>query len=195
MSMENMQGETFDQKRSVRTTLQVCYTLYSLSLILGGLPTVSFFIFSGHRLYFLFGIVAAVVATIIAYTQGGDAEDYPTLKEHFAWQINTFWGLLALGIVGCLPWWWDALSTASIIPSVAGWCWGLYRVIKGWLYLSSNKSLYGDTAPRMAQQSSSAQARSDDRPGQAAPGPRFCVKCGNPLEPNSSFCSNCGNKI
>lgn len=170
MSMETP-GETYDQERGVRTTLQVCYILYGLSYILGG--------------------VTAIIAIIIDYVKKDDAEAYPTLKEHFTWQINTFWGLLVLGVLGCLL----LLVGIGFIILFAGWCWGMYRAIKGWIYLSSGKSLYGPPAPQTAQQQQPVQGRPAGRPGPMGAGPHFCGNCGSPLDPDSAFCSNCGKRI
>lgn len=173
MSMETIPGEAYDQERGVRTTLQVCYILYGLSYVLGGVP--------------------AIIAIIIDYIKKDDAENYPTLRQHFTWQINTFWGLLALGVVGCLL----LLVGIGFIILFAGWCWGMYRAIKGWIYLSGGRSLYGDSVASQSAQhcSPSTQGRPAYRPGATPAGPRFCVNCGSQLEPDSAFCSNCGKKI
>jgi uncharacterized membrane protein len=63
------------------------------------------------------------------------------LDSHFSWQIRTFWyALLWLAIGGVL-----FLTVVGITFAVVLWfatgIWVLYRIIRGWLALTSTKEL------------------------------------------------------
>jgi uncharacterized membrane protein len=85
------------------------------------------------------GWLTAVIAVIIAYVLRSDARG-TVLESHYAWQIRTFWwgllwtalgGLLFILVIGML-------GPSYIIWAVA-WLWGLYRVLKGWIKLASER--------------------------------------------------------
>jgi uncharacterized membrane protein len=87
------------------------------------------------------------------------------LESHFEWQIKTFWYCIFMGVIATvfiflgLPAGFAALATNDAASSfsllslsgllvLAGclfWffivCWHLYRIIRGWLALSSKKSV------------------------------------------------------
>ena len=82
----------------------------------------------------------SIIAVIINYVKRGDVRG-TWLDSHFGWQIRTFWyavlwvvlaGLLILTFVG-IPLAWVLLVAVGI--------WVLYRIIRGWLALSSQKEL------------------------------------------------------
>jgi len=105
-------------EEGLRKTLYLCYALYGLSYVFGGLP--------------------AIVAIIINYIKRRDAEKYPLLAAHFTWQKNTFWAGLVIGIVGLFTFF--LLIGFPII--IGGGVWMLYRSIKGWIFLAEGKQLY-----------------------------------------------------
>lgn len=165
----HMHGGFDMRERSLSSTLSLCYILYGLSYVFGGLP--------------------AIIAIIVDYVKKDDAIGYPIFEEHFQWQINTFWGLIALGIIGLITF----LAGIGILILIFGFFWGLYRAIKGWIYLSDGRSLYGNPqAAPQAPQAPYAQPQSDFQPGATR---RFCTKCGGQLEADAAFCSNCGAKL
>ncbi|SNS16867.1 Uncharacterized membrane protein [Humidesulfovibrio mexicanus] len=170
MHSSNMQmhGAYDMRENGLRKTLQLCYALFGLGYVCGGIP--------------------AIVAVIIDYIKKDDAIGYPLLQEHFRWQINTFWVQLGIGIVGAMT----LLFVIGFPILIIGFCWGLYRAIKGWIYLSDGRSLYGYSQPGAPTQTPYAQPQ---QTVQANAGKRFCTSCGGQLEPDAAFCSNCGAKL
>jgi uncharacterized membrane protein len=105
-----------------------------------------------------------LLAIIINYVKRGDAQG-TWLESHFEWQINTFWYGIFMAVIATvliilgLPAGFAALTTNDVASSfsllslsglliLAGglfWffivCWHLYRIIRGWLALSSQKSV------------------------------------------------------
>ena len=105
-----------------------------------------------------------LLAIIINYVKQGDAQG-TWLESHFEWQINTFWYGIFMAVIATvliilgLPAGFAALTTNDVASSfsllslsglliLAGglfWffivCWHLYRIIRGWLALSSQKSV------------------------------------------------------
>jgi uncharacterized membrane protein len=82
----------------------------------------------------------SIIAVILNYIKRGDVRG-TYLDSHFGWQIRTFWYalvwvvlgiLLILTIIG-LPFGWMVLFGAGI--------WVLYRIIRGWLALTSEKPM------------------------------------------------------
>jgi uncharacterized membrane protein len=105
-----------------------------------------------------------LIAIIINYVKRGDAQG-TWLESHFDWQINTFWYLIIMGIIATififlgLPAGFAALTVDSAessfsLFSLSGllifagallwfflFFWHLYRIIRGWVALASNKSV------------------------------------------------------
>lgn len=120
----------------------VTYALYLLSFFTAGLTW--------------------LVAIIINYVKRSDAQG-TWLQSHFDWQINTFWYGIIMAIIATilifagLPTGFAALATEDPMSSfsllslsglliTAGgllWffviCWHLYRIIRGWLALTSRR--------------------------------------------------------
>lgn len=99
--------------------------LARLATIVYALQTASFF--------FPLTLFAAV---IVNYVRRDDARG-TWVESHFRWQIRTFWvtllgvvlgGLTAIFLVG-----WFILGAAAL--------WLIYRIVKGWLYLSEKRPL------------------------------------------------------
>lgn len=118
-----------------------------------GLVGLTHFIYGLHAFSALAGLFGAVfvvtafltgwpsiIAVILNYVKRDDVRG-TFLESHFRWQIRTFWFavmwavialLLFVTIVG-IPFSW-------IVAAVAG-VWILYRIVRGWLALVSEKPL------------------------------------------------------
>jgi uncharacterized membrane protein len=78
----------------------------------------------------------SIIAVILNYVKRSDVRG-TWLDSHFSWQIRTFWfALLWLLIGGVL-----ALLLVGFVILFAVGVWVLYRIIRGWLALSSQKTL------------------------------------------------------
>jgi uncharacterized membrane protein len=82
----------------------------------------------------------SIIAVILNYVKRSEVRG-TWLDSHFSWQIRTFWfALLWLAVGGVL------FATVIGIPfGVVLWLgtgiWVLYRIIRGWLALSSQKAM------------------------------------------------------
>lgn len=82
----------------------------------------------------------SIIAVILNYVKRSDVRG-TWLDSHFSWQIRTFWfALLWLAIGGIL-----FITVVGIPFALALWfitgIWVLYRIIRGWLALSSQTPL------------------------------------------------------
>jgi uncharacterized membrane protein len=82
----------------------------------------------------------SIIAVILNYVKRSEVRG-TWLDSHFSWQIRTFWyALLWLAIGGVL-----FVTVVGIPFAVVLWLatgiWVLYRIIRGWLALSSQKEL------------------------------------------------------
>ncbi len=86
------------------------------------------------------GIIMGItffIAVIINYVKRSDVEN-TWLASHFTWQIRTFWyGILWL-ILGGITFY----LIIGMIIAAAATIWIIYRVVKGWIYLSDHKPMY-----------------------------------------------------
>ena len=87
---------------------------------------VVFAVYILYALSYLFGFTY-LIGVIVAHIKRNDASQ-SWIRDHFTWQINTFWITIILGIVG----------VATMIFGI-GWfilmgsaVWNIYRIIKGW---------------------------------------------------------------
>jgi len=118
-----------------------------------GLVTLTHVIYALHAFSAITGMIGAalivtafltgwpsIIAVILNYVKRSDVRG-TWLDSHFSWQIRTFWfALLWLVIGGVL------FATVIGIPvAVIVWIgtgiWVLYRIIRGWLALLSQKTL------------------------------------------------------
>lgn len=82
----------------------------------------------------------SIIAVILNYVKRGEVRG-TWLDSHFSWQIRTFWlALLWLAIGAVL------FATVIGIPfAIVLWfatgVWVLYRIIRGWLGLTSSKAM------------------------------------------------------
>jgi uncharacterized membrane protein len=85
---------------------------------------------------FLAGGLTLFAGVIINYVRKEDVQG-TWLESHFRWQIRTFWYTLL----------WSAIGGITVIFLI-GWViltgamlWLIYRIVKGWLYLSENRAM------------------------------------------------------
>jgi uncharacterized membrane protein len=107
---------TPQQADANRNITHVIYALYAASLISG---------------------ITIIVAIILNYVKRDDVAG--TLYEsHFRWQIRTFWFSVLWGVLGGITF----LIFIGIVILVVAGLWFIYRIVKGWLYLSESKPMY-----------------------------------------------------
>jgi uncharacterized membrane protein len=118
-----------------------------------GLVTLAHVIYALHAFSALTGMLSpamvvtafltgwpSIIAVILNYVKRSEVRG-TWLDSHFSWQIRTFWfALLWLALGGV------AFLTVVGIPfAFVAWfatgIWVLYRIIRGWLALSSQKEL------------------------------------------------------
>ena len=118
-----------------------------------GLVTLAHVIYGLHAFSALTGLLSpamivtafltgwsSIIAVILNYVKRSDVRG-TWLDSHFAWQIRTFWYALLWLVVGGI-----LFATVVGIPfAVVLWLetgiWVLYRIIRGWLALSSRKPM------------------------------------------------------
>lgn len=116
------------------------YALHAISVLIGVITA------AGVLGSFLFGI-PSIIAVIMNYARRSEVHG-TWLESHFRWQIRTFWGAAAVGVVsfaisaplmlvliGFVLWW--ALVTLTGL-------WVLYRVVRGWLCLRDARAMYAN---------------------------------------------------
>ena len=82
----------------------------------------------------------SIIAVILNYVKRSEVRGI-WLDSHFSWQIRTFWyALLWLAVGGVLFVTVIGLPVAVVLWFGTG-IWVLYRIIRGWLALSSQKAL------------------------------------------------------
>lgn len=97
-----------------------------------------------HLIYLLFTIgffvpgIVSLVGIIVAYIKREDMQDYPVLSGHIRWLIRTFWYSILWVIVGLAT----LIIGVGFIILAATYIWHIYRIIKGWIWLNDNKSVY-----------------------------------------------------
>jgi len=119
------------------TLTHVVYALHAFSAITG-FTTAAFIVTA-----FLTGW-PSIIAVIINYVKRGDVRG-TFLDSHFSWQIRTFWWALLWFVLWALvsiPLW------ISLIGIPVSWglaivlgVWVVYRIVRGWLALLSQKPL------------------------------------------------------
>jgi uncharacterized membrane protein len=118
-----------------------------------GLITLTHVIYALHAFSALTGILSSalvvtaflsgwpsIIAVILNYVKRSDVRG-TWLDSHFSWQIRTFWFALLWLLVGAV-----LFATVIGIPVafvlwIATGLWVLYRIIRGWLALTSRKTL------------------------------------------------------
>ena len=118
-----------------------------------GLVTLTHVIYGLHAFSVLTGMLSpamiltafltgwpSIIAVILNYVKRGEVRG-TWLDSHFSWQIRTFWFALLWLAIGAV-----LFATVIGIPfAVVLWfatgIWVLYRIIRGWLALPSQKAL------------------------------------------------------
>jgi uncharacterized membrane protein len=118
-----------------------------------GLVTLAHVIYGLHAFSALTGLLSpamivtafltgwpSIIAVILNYVKRSDVRG-TWLDSHFSWQIRTFWFALLYLAVGAVAF----ITLIGIPVAVVLWfatgIWVLYRIIRGWLALSSQKVL------------------------------------------------------
>jgi uncharacterized membrane protein len=99
------------------------------------LKTVATVVYALQAAGFFVGITW-IAAIVIDYVKKDEAAG-TWLESHYGWQIRTFWWGLLWAVVGGLL----ALVVVGFAVLAADAIWIIYRIAKGWLYLSENKPL------------------------------------------------------
>ena len=120
-------------RESLVTLTHVIYALHAFSA-LTGLVSAAFVVTA-----FLTGW-PSIIAVIINYVKRSDVRG-TWLDSHFSWQIRTFWfALLWVGVAVVLFITLVGIPFAWAIWVITG-IWVLYRIIRGWLALSSRRAM------------------------------------------------------
>ena len=118
-----------------------------------GLATLAHVIYGLHAFSALTGLLSpaliltafltgwpSIIAVILNYVKRSEVRG-TWLDSHFSWQIRTFWYALLWLAVGAVLF----ITVVGIPVAVVLWLatgiWVLYRIIRGWLALSSQKVL------------------------------------------------------
>lgn len=112
---EETAGQNEEKMKSLKTLALVVYILYALSYFAG---------------------VTAIIGIIINYVKREEVAG-TWLESHFGWQIRTFWFGLLWAVIGALT----AFILVGFAVLFANFCWIIYRIIKGWLYLNDGKPM------------------------------------------------------
>jgi uncharacterized membrane protein len=116
-----------------------------------GLVTLAHFIYGLHAFSALTGLLSpamivtafltgwpSIIAVILNYVKRSDVRG-TWLDSHFSWQLRTFWWALLWLAIGAVLFVTVLAIPAAIVLWFATGIWVLYRIIRGWLALSSAK--------------------------------------------------------
>jgi len=84
-----------------------------------------------------FTVITALIGLIINYIKKDDVQN-TWVASHFKWQIRTFWFGLLWSFIGLVT----SMIGIGYFILIATAIWLIYRVIKGWLNLNDEKSMY-----------------------------------------------------
>jgi uncharacterized membrane protein len=82
----------------------------------------------------------SIIAVILNYVKRSDVRG-TWLDSHFSWQIRTFWYALLWLVVGGILFVTFVGIPVAIVLWIGTGIWVLYRIIRGWLALTSQKAL------------------------------------------------------
>lgn len=118
-----------------------------------GLVTLAHVIYGLHAFSALTGLLSpamvvtafltgwpSIIAVILNYVKRSDVRG-TWLDSHFSWQIRTFWFALLWLAVGAVLFVTVVGIPFAFVVWFATGIWVLYRIIRGWLALSSQKAL------------------------------------------------------
>jgi uncharacterized membrane protein len=103
---------------------------------LASLKTITTVVYALQALSFLWG-VTAIVGIVLSYVKRDDARG-TIYESHFEWQIRTFWWGLLWSVIGVITIWF----LIGFFVLFAAWIWMVYRVVKGWLKLTEDKTVH-----------------------------------------------------
>jgi uncharacterized membrane protein len=116
-----------------------------------GLVTLAHVIYALHAFSAVTGIISSalvvtafltgwpsIIAVIINYVKRSDVRG-TWLDTHFSWQIRTFWYALLWVVVGAILFVTFVGIPAAVVLWIGTGIWVLYRIIRGWLALSSQR--------------------------------------------------------
>jgi uncharacterized membrane protein len=120
-----------------------------------GLVTLTHVIYGLHAFSVLTGVITSalivtafllgwpsIIAVILNYVKRSEVRG-TWLDSHFSWQIRTFWFALLWVLIGGVLFITMLGIPVAIVLWIATGIWVLYRVIRGWLALLSEKTLPG----------------------------------------------------
>ncbi len=125
-------GQTVPPQGLVNYT-HVIYGLHAFSAVTGLLGTT--FIVTA----FLSGW-PSIIAVVMNYIKRGETQG-TFLESHFRWQIRTFWFALLWVVVAVLAGLTLVGLPLAVLIAVAAGVWVLYRIVRGWLRLVSEKGM------------------------------------------------------
>ena len=118
-----------------------------------GLVTLAHVIYGLHAFSALTGLLSSalivtaflsgwpsIIAVILNYVKRADVRG-TWLDSHFSWQIRTFWYALLWLVIGGILFVTVVGIPFAIVLWLATGIWVLYRIIRGWLALSSRRAL------------------------------------------------------
>jgi len=137
--MDQLPSGSFVEPDSTDVTwTHLIYALHGVGVLLG-VATSAFIVTS-----FLFGL-PSIVAVIMNYVRQGKVRG-TFLQSHFRWQIRTFWYALLWIVIATLlslPLMLVLVGFATLwLAAVVAGAWVLYRVVRGWMRLSSRRPMY-----------------------------------------------------
>src|ERR1044071_7680372 len=122
-------------RQGLVTLTHVIYALHAFSAVTGIIG--SAFIVTA----FLSGW-PSIIAVILNYVKRSEVRG-TWLDSHFSWQIRTFWFALLWVLIGAVLFATLIGVPVAIVVWIATGIWVLYRIIRGWLALTSQKTLPG----------------------------------------------------
>jgi uncharacterized membrane protein len=118
-----------------------------------GLVTLTHVIYALHAFSAVTGMVSAafvvtafltgwpsIIAVILNYVKRSEVRG-TWLDTHFSWQIRTFWFALLWVLIGAALFTTVVGIPVAVVLWVGTGIWVLYRIIRGWLALVSEKTL------------------------------------------------------
>lgn len=119
----------------------------------GGLVGLTHLIYGLHAFSAITGVIGAafvvtaflsgwpsIIAVILNYVKRSDVRG-TFLDSHFRWQIRTFWFALLWVVIALLLTITIILAPAAWIIVVIAGLWVLYRIVRGWLALVSDRPM------------------------------------------------------
>src|SRR4051812_16778584 len=134
MTTQTLMPDNTPVDQSLVTYTHVIYALHAFGVVMGVLSTattvVGGFVFSAP----------SIIAVILNYVKRSAVRG-TWLDSHFSWQIRTFWFAVLWVVVAAILF----VTLLGIPFAWAIWVitgiWVLYRIIRGWLALSSHRPL------------------------------------------------------